>query len=412
MSTETTRVAILPRGVASRVITSAIALSAWGVGVVVMLLTVPVVVDVLVSRGLGDRVWVPLLCVLAMLGLLALCLWRPGIPTRLVYLGVGGVLSLVYSVSLLTSDRTLNDDAAFVLNRLALVLVLGGVSVVRPAAGLLWSFAGYAVAMGAALASALVAGVSFAPGWGPTLALLVYAGAFAALAAIRATQERQIPDLVRLEEDTRRLSIENQFEQRAAAIVHDTVLSDLTVVMNSAGPLHPRARDRFRADVATLGDAAWLRESADASTIAPHDAALRNSLEKLVSDFQWRGLTVDVTGDSDAVVRISTEAASALVAAVRSCLDNVLDHAGTASAELVIATTDDAVTVMVIDHGTGFDPGTVADDRLGLRWSVVKRIRLHGGSVRVWSTPGSGTSVLIRVPGAAAAEQPEAGRVR
>ena len=55
---------------------------------------------------------------------------------------------------------------------------------------------------------------------------------------------------------------------------------------------------------------------------------------------------------------------------------------------------------MVIDHGVGFDPDGVAGDRLGLRTSVVSRITAHHGSVRIWSTPGSGTSVLISVPGA------------
>jgi len=400
VSTETARVAILPRGVASRVITSAVSRGAWGVAIAVIVLTVPVVIDVAVDRGFDDLLLVPLLCLAGMLALLGISGRRPGTATRLLYVFGGGALATVYTVALLLADPSLNDEAAFVLNRPALVLVLGGVSIVRPLVGLLWSLAGYTMAMATAVVSSLLVGVHIAPGWGPTLSLLVYAGAFLALAAIRASQERQIPDLARLEDDTRRMSIENQFEQRAAAIVHDTVLSDLTVVMNSTGPLHPRARERFRADVATLSDAAWLRESADASTVAPLDAVLRNSLETLVSDFQWRGLTVDVTGDSSAAIRISPEAASSLVSAVRACLDNVLDHAGTASAELVVATTADAVTVMVIDHGKGFDPGSVADDRLGLRSSVVMRIRSHGGSVRVWSTPGSGTSVLISVPGA------------
>ena len=55
---------------------------------------------------------------------------------------------------------------------------------------------------------------------------------------------------------------------------------------------------------------------------------------------------------------------------------------------------------MVVDNGRGFEPQTVADDRLGLRSSVTDRIRAHGGSVRVWSTPGHGTSVLLSVPSA------------
>jgi len=393
------RVAILPRAAAARVITSAVSRAAWGVAVAILVLTVPVLVDVLVARGLADRLWLPLAFVAALLGLLVVALVRPRAATRLVYILVGGAVAFVYTLALLDADPTLNDEAGFVINRPAMVLVLGGVTVARPLVGLLWSAAGYVVAMTVLVAASLVAGVHLAPGWGPSLALVVYSGAFLALAAITLRQSRRIPDLAKLEDDTRRLSIENQFEQRAAAIVHDTVLSDLTAVMNTSGPLDERARQRFRADVATLADAAWLRESADGSSVGPVDAVLHNSLEALVSDFQWRGLSVDVTGDADTPVRVSPEAAASLVAAVRACLDNVLEHAATTSAELVVSTLPDSVTVMVVDHGAGFDPSAVADDRLGLRASVESRIQAHGGTVRVWSTPGSGTSVLISVPG-------------
>lgn len=318
----------------------------------------------------------------------------------MLFLFGGAALGLVYQVALLAADPDLNGEASFMLNRPLMILAFAGVSTLRPLVGAAWSCGGYVLAFVAGAAAAGIAGVPFVPGWGPTIAFIVYAGCYLALVAVRATQNKQIPDLARLEEDTRRLSIESEFEQRAAAIVHDTVLSDLTAIMNADGALTERARNRFRADVATLSDSAWLRESAEPSTVAPLDAVLRNELETLATDFQWRGLSVDVTGDSREVIRISPEAASALVLAVRACLDNVLDHARTTSAELVVSTTAEAVTVMVIDHGVGFDPAAVADDRLGLRASVVARIRAHGGSVRVWSTPGSGTSVLISVPAA------------
>ena len=409
---ETSRVAILPRGVASTILVTAISRGAWAVSVALMLITIPIVVDVGIDRGFGDRLWLPLACIVGMLVLLGVAGWQPTTTTRVLFLGGGALLSLAYEVALLQADPTLNEDASFVLNRPAMVLAFAGVSTLRPLFGAVWSCTGYVLAFVAAAIASAIAGVAFVPGWGPTIAFIVYAGCYVALVAVRASQNKQIPDLARLEEDTRKLSIENQFEQRAAAIVHDTVLSDLTAIMNIDGPLDERARNRFRADVATLSDSAWLRESAEPSTVAPLDAVLRNALETLVSDFQWRGLSVDVTGDSHEVIRVSPEAASSLVLAVRACLENVLDHAQTTSAELVVSTTARAVTVMVIDHGVGFDPTSIADDRLGLRSSVVARIRSHGGSVRVWSTPGSGTSVLISVPGAEFETKSGASRAR
>jgi len=389
---------VLPRRVASRVITTAVSRGAWGVSFVILILAVPVLLDVLVQRGLADRIWLPLVCIVAMLALLGLTGWRPSPVTRVLFLAVGSLCAFAYTASLLVADPGLNDAGGFLLNRPATVLVLTGASIVRPLAGLVWSVLGYGCAtLGAWLAS-LVAGVAFVPGWGPTLALGVYAGAFLVLAAVGAGQTARIPDLTRLERDTRRLDIEHQFEQRAAAIVHDTVLGDLTAVMNSDGRIDARTRDRFRADVATLSDESWLRESAGCTVGTRQDAELRNAFQTLVSDFQWRGLRVDVTGDTDAVAGVSTAAASSLLAAVRACLENVLQHADTAAAELVVAISGDSVTVMVVDNGRGFEPAAVAHDRLGLRSAVIDRVHALGGSVRVWSRPGTGTSVMLSVP--------------
>jgi signal transduction histidine kinase len=391
--------AVLPRESASRVITTAVSRGAWGVSVVVLVITIPVLVDVLAARGLADRLWLPLAAVIVMLALVLITGWRPSTATRVLSVTLGSLCSFVFTTSLLLADPSLNDAGGFLLNRLAMVLVLTGASIVRPLAGLAWSAVGYAAATLGALLASVVAGVSFAPGWGPTLSLGVYAGAFLVLAAVGAGQTARVPDLARLEYDTRRLDIEHQFEQRAAAIVHDTVLSDLSVVMNSDGHLDQRARERLRADVGTLRDASWLRESAGGPVTASQDAEVRNAFQSLVTDFQWRGLRVDITGDADAAPGVSPAAAASLLAAVRACLENVVQHAHTSAAELVVTTTDDAITVMVVDNGRGFEPRDVAHDRLGLRSAVVDRIRAHGGFVKVWSTPGSGTSVLISVPG-------------
>jgi len=219
------------------------------------------------------------------------------------------------------------------------------------------------------------------------------------LAGIRASQGSQLPDLHRLEQDTRRLALEHQYEQRAAALIHDTVLNDLTVVMNSDGPIDDRTRSRFRADVATLSDAAWLRETRASVELDDTDAALRNELIALISEMQWRGLTVDLTGGSDEeIARLSPENITLATAAVRACLENVLKHAEIASVELVLSAGQGSVTIMVIDQGVGFDVDAVPGDRLGLRASVTRRVENAGGTVRIWSKPRSGTSVLITLP--------------
>ena len=53
---------------------------------------------------------------------------------------------------------------------------------------------------------------------------------------------------------------------------------------------------------------------------------------------------------------------------------------------------------MVVDNGVGFDPEDVPSDRLGIRSAIVQRIESLGGSVRIFSRPGHGTSVLFAIP--------------
>jgi signal transduction histidine kinase len=118
----------------------------------------------------------------------------------------------------------------------------------------------------------------------------------------------------------------------------------------------------------------------------------------VVNDFQWRGLTIEVSGDTRVVVEITSASREALIGALRACLENVLSHAGTTKVELSFDRIDDSFTVMVVDHGEGFEPRTIGIDRLGIRSSIVRRIEGCGGSVRLWSAPGAGTSVVLSVP--------------
>lgn len=380
-------------------VTLAVSRAAWSVAIIVLALDVPVLVDVLARADRLDQALVPVLAIAGLVGLLAYLGLRPSTASRVVYLAVGGVLATVYALSLLLIDPLLSENGSYLVNRPAFVIVLVAPGILRPMVGIFWSALGYVVAMASLIVAELVSGVSLAPGWGPTISFGIYLSAYLILASIQASGANHLADLGKLEAETSRMALEHQYEQRAAALIHDTVLNDLTVVMNSSGELGERSRARLRADVATLSDGAWLRESRDSFELDATDAALRNGMVALVSELQWQGLTVDVTGNPETeVVRLSADKIAAIHAAVRACLENVLQHAKTASAELVLGAGTDSVTVMVIDQGVGFDPDAVATDRLGLRESIIGRVERLGGSVKIWSSPGSGTSVMITMP--------------
>jgi signal transduction histidine kinase len=106
-------------------------------------------------------------------------------------------------------------------------------------------------------------------------------------------------------------------------------------------------------------------------------------------------VTVEVVVVGDAPV---DDRLAALAAAVREALVNAAKHAGVASVSLYAEVEPEQVSVFVKDRGKGFDAEAVADDRQGVRGSIVARVERHGGRAEVRTAPGSGTEVEIRMP--------------
>lgn len=390
----------MPRDVAARALSVALARGAWVIALVTLATSIPILIDVFIDRGVASHLVVPLVCILAMSALVAYCGLRPSALSRAMYVTVGGVLTFAYTVAVLAADSSLNDDAQYLVNRLAFVLTLIVVPGVRVLPGVSWILGAFLATSAVIVAVSVTLGFAVRPGLGPLIATAVSLTCFLTVSLESRSRARTIPDLARLQAETRRLDVESQFEQRAAAIVHDTVLGDLAAVMHSNGVVDDRMRARFRADIATLADPSWLSDSATFEQHVPVDSELRLAISTLATEFQWRGLSVNTSGNYDGVVGVSREAAAALVFAIRACLENIVQHAQCDSADLVFDSSPDHVTAMVVDSGVGFNPQHVSPDRLGIRGSIVGRIEQHGGTVKVWSSPGSGTSVVIHLPAA------------
>ena len=392
------RVAVLPRDVAARVITSGIARGAWAVSAANLVLTIPILVEYLVTNGRAAEATVPVI-LLSLLVLLAIgAAIRPVPWIVLSFLIVGSAGAVLYEVTLLTADPAMLNDAFFVVNRPAVSLVLVGVASTTWLTGLAWTMGGYLFSTGVSVAVAAITGLPLKTGWGPLLILALFISAYLVLAAIQRSQRRRVPNFDELEEETRRLEVEENMRARVTAAVHDTLLNDLSLVMNAPDELDERITDRLRADIATLTSAEWAKESADAAVIDDQDSDLRNRIMAMMSDLQWRGLTVHITGSGSGIYRLAPEVATALIDSIRACLENVLRHSGVTVAEVDLAYEETELTVIVSDQGTGFDPAAIPADRLGVRFSVIDRIRTAGGSTRIWSAPGAGTSIVIRVP--------------
>ena len=392
------RVAVLPRDQAALVITSAMAIAVRICSVANLALTIPLLFDALLSRGLSAALPIPLTILLVMLALSLVTVFKPRPWLVGAFLAVGAIGAVVFQLSLLAADPGLYKEAFFLLNRPAISLVLVAVGATTWLSGLIWILIGFAASTLASVAVAIIATQPLRTGWGPILMVIFYVVAYLLLARIQALQRQRVPDFEELDAETRRHATEEILRDRVTAAVHDTLLNDLAFVMNSPDALDERVVTRLREDLSTLRGAEWLRTSAEVTVVDEVDAELRNRVMMVVSEMQWRGLTVRVTGSGTAVRHLTLEASHAVIAATRACLENVLRHSGETTAEIDLSYGPEDVTIIIADEGSGFIPESVPDDRLGVRQSIVNRITAVGGSVKIWSAPGAGTSIVMRVP--------------
>lgn len=391
------RVGILPRETAAAVITGSVSAAGWAVAAATVVLTVPVLIETMLQRGRpGDLILALILLGVVLGGIVAVML-RPRQWVVMGYLGVAGIATVGYQVTLLVGDPGIVESSPYLVNRPSLALVLVGIPAVRAIVGITWSLLGFAVAIVTGIVAYAIAGLTFTPGFGPLFVLALATVTYLTLAAIQMRIRRRVPNFDDLEAETYALAHGEDLSRRTTAVVHDTLLNDLAVVMNAPDRIDDRTRDRLLDDLHVLRGADWIKTSA-AADLPAEDAGLRNELARLASEFQWRGLSLHVTGSASAHHVLTAEAADALLAALRAALENVLRHSGVTTVEVEVIADADNVTVMVTDQGAGFDPASVAPDRLGLRTSVVERMAAVGGRAQIWSAPGEGTSVIISAP--------------
>lgn len=383
----------LPRAVAARITVRGLATTQRVVAAVGAVIAAAIVADVLIAQGYTEQIPLVIAPFLA-IGLLALVLlWRPGAVTAVLFIAGGAVCSVAVPVIALAVDPVFDDPRPYLLNRVATAVCLVGAVSGRALSGVVWSIAAYIVAQLSVVLGLALAGSAVGLGAGPFIVFMISLVAYLTLGLAQRQASRQLEPLASAADDVLGADRRRLLEQRAASLVHDTVLADLAVIARSPGPLSPRARSVLE-DHLAVAAAATVAEPSAPSTAG---SALGDALLELAHEYQWSGVRVDVSGAELLSDEVPAATRHAVVGAARAALDNVVKHAGTDRAELVTGIRDGALTVLIVDDGHGFAATEVGDDRLGLRMSVEQRIVQVGGTVRLWSGP-DGTTVMMTVP--------------
>ncbi|PRY67080.1 signal transduction histidine kinase [Glaciihabitans tibetensis] len=170
---------------------------------------------------------------------------------------------------------------------------------------------------------------------------------------------------------------------RAAAVVHDEVLATLTLAASGL----PVPRDRL---------AAQAREAVSMVTRLTEKQAREPMalVASLGNEARLHGARFTVRGESTVTSAVAVH--DALVGATRQALRNSRQHAPDAVLTVVLQQVNGEIRVEITDDGPGFDPAAIAQDRLGIRQSIVGRMaRVRGGSAEIESAPGAGTVVRL-----------------
>ncbi len=229
--------------------------------------------------------------------------------------------------------------------------------------------------------------VSLRPGSGSAGVTLIVAAVVAGGAALlwgpslrRARREAQAERLERIRADER---------AAVAARLHDSVLQTFAVIQR-LDDASPRVQGIARSQERELR--AWLYGGEQPDGPQTLASALRHATEEIEL---LHGVAVDLVQPADAPLDAD---AAALVQAAREAIVNAARHAGVTEVSVLAHVTPHELAIYVRDRGCGFDPAAIAEDRRGVRDSIVGRMQRHGGSATVTSALGEGTEVELRLP--------------
>jgi signal transduction histidine kinase len=130
------------------------------------------------------------------------------------------------------------------------------------------------------------------------------------------------------------------------------------------------------------------------------ERGLTLALRDLLEAFERRtGIGCVLQGESR--IRVEPEIETVLYRVVQEALTNVAKHAHAGHVWVYLRVDDDRVDMQVHDDGIGFDAsrvnGLVSDGHFGLA-GMRERVEIAGGTHRLLSAPGDGTTIRVRLP--------------
>ena len=131
------------------------------------------------------------------------------------------------------------------------------------------------------------------------------------------------------------------------------------------------------------------------------DLGLRAALANYIQEWAERSnVAADLHTSGLMDDRLSSEVETALYRIAQEALNNVAKHSRARRVEVILERRPDCVLLIVEDDGVGFSESDGDDSNTRRGYGLVgmqERAALVGASLQVESTPGKGTTVLVRM---------------
>ncbi|EPC93129.1 signal transduction histidine kinase, partial [Lacticaseibacillus paracasei subsp. paracasei CNCM I-4648] len=194
---------------------------------------------------------------------------------------------------------------------------------------------------------------------------------------------------------------------RLARELHDSVSQQLFAAMMMLSALRSVAdRDPAQADLSKQLDTIQkvINEAqAEMRALLLHlrptnleGKSLKQGIIQLLKELQTK-ITIEITWQLDDI-KLNPAAEDNLFRIVQELLSNTLRHAKATSLEVYLKQLQDMVVLRMVDDGVGFDAKQASSNgNYGLA-NIKERAAAMGGTAKVVSVVGQGTSVEVRVP--------------
>jgi PAS domain S-box-containing protein len=212
------------------------------------------------------------------------------------------------------------------------------------------------------------------------------------------------------EEFARRLlEAQEQERKRLAGELHDSLGQNLLLVKNraqlalAAAASSPEMRRQIEGigELVTQAIAEVRQISHDLRPYQLDQLGLTRALEVMIDTAaQSSGIAFERKLDCADDV-LSGEAATHLYRVAQECLNNILKHSQARRVQIGLERDVHHVRLRIQDNGAGFDAsaraGTTPAAGFGLK-NIAERVRILGGSFKIDSRPGTGTSSEVIIP--------------